>query len=130
MSARILVVDDNQSNLDLMLYLLKAFGYDALATKDGYAGWEAAQREHFDLILTDILMPKMDGYELARRVATLPSPPPIVAVTALAMTGDRDKMIGAGFNAYLPKPIDPAAFKEQVERFLRKDGNNGDHPRC
>jgi len=62
-NARILIVDDNQSNLALMLYLLQAFGYEALAKKDGVAGWEAAQSEAFDLILTDIQMPGIDGYE-------------------------------------------------------------------
>ncbi len=123
MRARILVVDDNAANLDLLLYLLRAFGYDADGARDGLDGWEYARRGDYELLLTDILMPGIDGFELARRVKTLPAPPRIVAVTALAMRGDRERLLAAGFDGYLSKPIDPALFREQI------GANLGDHSR-
>ena len=131
MSARILVVDDNASNLDLMLYLLHAFGHETRAACNGIEGWEAAKSEPFDLILTDILMPGIDGYELAKRVASLPGRPPIVAVTALAMSGDRDRLMESGFDDYLSKPIDPTTFASQIEHYLAlgRRGSDGNHSR-
>jgi two-component system cell cycle response regulator len=120
--ARILVVDDNAANLDLILYLLRAFGYEADEARDGLEGWEAARTGKYDLILTDILMPGIDGYEFARRLGGLSKRPRIVAVTALAMAGDRDRMLAAGFDDYLSKPIDPAAFRRYIEEAL------GEHP--
>lgn len=129
MAARILVVDDNASNLELMLYLLHAFGHEARAARSGTEGWEAAKNERFDLILTDILMPGFDGYELAKRVSTMPERPPIVAVTALAMSGDRERLIESDFDDYLSKPIDPTTLAVHIERFValgRRVGNGHD----
>lgn len=122
MAARILVVDDNTSNLDLMLYLLRAFGHEPTAKADGLAGLQAAQNERFDLILCDVLMPGIDGYDFARRIADLPTKPPIIAVTALAMAGDRDRLLAAGFDGYLSKPIDPMTLQAKIDEFLH--GNN------
>jgi len=122
MSSRVLVVDDNPAHLDLILYLLRAFGYDADGARDGLEGWESAREGAYDLILTDILMPGIDGYEFARRLGGLSKRPRIVAVTALAMAGDRDRMLAAGFDDYLSKPIDPVAFRRHVEDAL------GEHP--
>lgn len=121
MAARILVVDDNPANLELLLYLLRAFGYRADGASDGHAGWELVAGGGYDLVLTDILMPGIDGYELARRIAGLPDRPRIVAVTALAMAGDRDRMLASGFDGYLSKPIDPASFRERIEADLGRD---------
>src|SRR6266851_3991311 len=120
MPARILVVEDNKENLDLMTYLLKAFGHDVVSAQDGVEGLELAGRIQPDLILCDLQMPKKDGYEVARTLkshATLRSVR-LVAVTAFAMVGDRDKVIAAGFDGYIPKPIDPEKFVQLVEGFL------------
>jgi two-component system cell cycle response regulator len=117
---RILIIDDNRANLDLMLYLLRAFGYDAVGHSDGLAGYEAAKTDDFALVLTDILMPGIDGYEIARRMkgdARLAAIP-LIAVTALAMTSDRERIEGAGFDGYITKPIEPATFVAQIERHL------------
>ena len=120
MPARILVVEDNQENRELMTYLLTAFGHTVFAAQDGEEGLEAARRELPDLVLSDLQMPKVDGYELARsfrqdpRLATRP----LVAVTSYAMRGDREKVLAAGFDAYISKPIVPEEFVNQVERFL------------
>jgi CheY-like chemotaxis protein len=129
-SARILVIEDNPANLDLMTYLLHASGYDVSYATDGLSGWERARKEDFDLVLTDILMPELDGYELARRFrgdAHL-APRRLIAVTALAMTGDREKIMAAGFDGYIPKPIEPQKFVGEVAAFLSKgDGKSSGH---
>jgi two-component system, cell cycle response regulator len=121
MSGRILVVDDNRANLDLMLYLLQAFGHEAVGVSDGLAAHEAARAGDFALILTDILMPGIDGYELAARLksdAALAATP-LIAVTALAMAGDRERIKAAGFDGYIAKPIDPQTFVAQIESYLK-----------
>jgi two-component system cell cycle response regulator len=121
MPARILVIEDNPTNLDLMTYLLTAFGHTPLTAHDGQAGLLAAQRERPDLIICDIQLPTLDGYEVARWLKSHSAlrAIPLVAVTALAMVGDRDKVLAAGFDGYIAKPIDPQTFVGQVERFLQ-----------
>jgi CheY-like chemotaxis protein len=122
--ARILVVDDNAVNLDLMLYLLRAFGHVAQGHTDASAGLEAAKAGDFDIVLTDILMPRIDGYEFARqlRSQTPSASIPLVAVTALAMPAERERISNAGFDGYIGKPIEPRTFVKQVEAYLRQDG--------
>jgi len=103
-----------------MAYLLTAFGHEALEAHEGAEGIEKARREKPDLILLDIHMPRMDGYEVARLLGEDSEcrEIPIVAVTALAMVGDREKILASGFNGYIAKPLDPEAFSLQVEGFL------------
>lgn len=120
MSARILVADDNRANLDLMLYLLRAFDYEVQGVADGVAAFEAAGAGTYALVLTDILMPGIDGYELLRRMRADErlAEMPVVAVTALAMPGDARRISEAGFDGYITKPIEPTRFVSQVEAFL------------
>jgi two-component system, cell cycle response regulator len=122
-TARILVIEDNPTNLDLMCYLLRAFGYAPLTASDGEEGLEVAQREQPDLILCDIQMPRLSGFEVVRRLKNHPalSQIPLVAVTASAMVGDSDKVLAAGFDGYIAKPITPETFVEQVARYLPSD---------
>ncbi len=103
-----------------MVYLLTASGHVALEAHEGAEGLEKAQSEHPDLVLLDIHMPQMDGYEVARRLRADPqcSKIPLVAVTALAMVGDRKKILASGFNGYIAKPIEPEMFLSQVDGFL------------
>jgi two-component system cell cycle response regulator len=121
--ARILIIEDNPTNLELMSYLLKAFGHEVLTAMDGAEGIEAVRRSTVELILCDVQLPKLDGFGV---VAHLKSQPalrsiPIVAVTALAMVGDRDKLLAAGFDGYLSKPIDPETFVSAVVAFLSSE---------
>src|SRR5207245_11803106 len=90
MPARILIIEDNQANLDLMSYLLEAFGHTLLTVADGEAGLESAHRERPDLIICDVQLPGTDGYEVARRLESDAASRaiPLVAVTALAMVGE------------------------------------------
>jgi two-component system cell cycle response regulator len=120
MPARILIIEANQANLDLMSYLLRAFGHTLLSAADGQAGLESARREGPDLIICDVQLPGMDGYGVARQLksdAALRAIP-LVAVTALAMVGDREKLLTAGFDGYLAKPIDPENFVQRLDSFL------------
>jgi len=119
-AARILVVEDNLTNLELMTYLLQAYGHMPLTACDGEEGLEVAGHEALDLILCDISLPGMDGYEVARRLGDHPDlgTIPLVAVTAMAMVGDRERVLAAGFDGYISKPIDPLRFVPQAETFL------------
>jgi CheY-like chemotaxis protein len=126
MRARILVIEDNPANLDLMMYLIGAFGHIALSARDGTEGLRAAAQVKPDLILCDIHLPRIDGYEVVRRLKNDPdcSSIPTVAVTALAMVGDRDRVLRAGFDGYLAKPIDPEAFMNQINGFVNSGASH------
>jgi CheY-like chemotaxis protein len=120
MCARILIIEDNPANLGLMDYLLKYYGHEVLAALDGEAGLELARGGFPEIIICDIQMPKLDGFGVARalkadeRLRHIP----LVAITALAMVGDRERVLAGGFNGYISKPIEPQAFVAQVEAFL------------
>lgn len=120
MGARILVIEDNPTNLELMVYLLQAFGHRTLAAEDGEEGLALARREQPDLIICDVQLPRLDGYAVVqalkgdRALRTIP----LIAVTAYAMVGDRDRMLASGFDGYIPKPIAAESFVQQVEGFL------------
>ncbi len=123
MRARILIIEDNPANSELMVYLLGASGYTTLAARDGEEGLKVACRELPDLIICDVQMPKMNGYEVAQQAKSNAALRDIqlVAVTASAMVGDREKALAAGFDGYLAKPIDPETFVQQVETFLKPE---------
>jgi CheY-like chemotaxis protein len=118
--ARILIIEDNPTNLDLMVYLLNAFGYVALTATDGERGVAAARSERPELIVCDVQLPKLDGYGVVAQLRDDPalSGLPIIAVTALAMVGDRSRILSAGFDGYISKPITPETFVRDVEKFL------------
>jgi len=118
--ARVLVVEDNPESLDLMVYLLEAFGHVALSARDGLEGIEAARLEHPDLILCDIQLPGADGVEVCHQLKKDPALRgiPLVATTSYAMVGDREKLLGEGFNGYMSKPITPQTFIDQMTPYL------------
>jgi CheY-like chemotaxis protein len=119
-AARVLLVEDNPANLALMQYLLQAAGYTTLTATDGREGIAVAQRESPDVILMDLQMPILNGYDAARQVKEIPAlrGVPIIAVTAYAMVGDRDKILARGFDGYIAKPITPERFVSEVESFI------------
>jgi CheY-like chemotaxis protein len=119
MTARILVIEDNPDNIRLLDYVLRAHGYEPLLATDGAEGLRIASEAKPNLILLDIRMPHMDGYEVAARLKQMGlADMKVVAVTASAMVGDRERIAAAGFDGYIQKPIDPETFINQVERFL------------
>ena len=120
LGARILIIEDNPTNMELMAYLLTAFGHTALMAFDGEAGVQMAQRDLPELILCDVHLPLLDGFGVvaALRAHGPTARIPVLAVTALAMMGDRERLLAAGFNGYVAKPIEPEQFVAQLAPFL------------
>lgn len=120
MKPRILLVEDNAQNRYLATYLLESRSMEVTAVHDGAQALALLQQEPFDLILTDIQLPKMDGYELAEILKRDPELQkiPLVAATSFAMAGDREKAIALGFDGYLEKPYDPETFLAQIQSCL------------
>jgi CheY-like chemotaxis protein len=121
-AARILVIEDNPANMELMTYLLRAYKYEPMAAADGEAGLALARQTPPEVIVCDLQLPKLDGYEVLRRLRVEPRTKaiPVVAVTAYAMVGDRERVMAAGFDGYIAKPIEPETFVAQIERFLKQ----------
>ena len=123
---RILIIEDNEQSLYLETFLLEKSEYDVVQARNGQQGLEVAASENPDLILLDIQLPVMDGYEVARRLKQVEETKsiPIVAVTSYAMAGDRETILAIGCEGYIEKPIDPDSFVDQVREFLpeRKEG--------
>lgn len=118
-TARILVIEDNAANLELVRYLLSHRGYPVLVARDGQEGVEVARQERPDLIVCDLQMPFLDGYQvLAELRGGAAGGPVMVAVTAFSMPNDRQNVMEAGFDGYLSKPIEPEKFVDQIEAFL------------
>jgi len=117
---RILIIEDNATNLTLMTYLVDKFGYSSLTAMNGEDGLDVATREVPDLIICDLHMPKVNGWEFADRIKGDPTLKsiPLIAVTAFAMVGDRERVLAAGFDGYIAKPIEPETFVASVEAFL------------
>jgi two-component system cell cycle response regulator DivK len=120
MIARILIIEDNLANLELAKYLLEAGGYTVLTAMNGVEGLQLAQQERPDMVVSDLQMPLMDGYELLQNLRNDPNLQriPVIAVTAFSMPGDQHKVLLTGFDGYISKPIVPEAFLQQVEAFL------------
>lgn len=111
-----LVVDDVADVTDLLSVLLTYEGYEVVTADSGFAAIDAARKQKFDVIISDIGMPGMDGYDLARSLRALPGydKVPMVAVTGFSMF-DRRRSLDAGFNAHLTKPIEPRVLLDLIE---------------
>jgi two-component system, cell cycle response regulator DivK len=123
MKKRILIVEDNDLNLKLFRDLLTAHGYETIETKEGLEAIRLTQEEHPDLILMDIQLPEVSGLDVTRRLKADENirDIPIIAVTAFAMKDDEEKILAAGCEAYISKPISIAPFLNIVRRFLGEE---------
>lgn len=106
--------------MELMGYLLQAGGHHLLFAHDRLEGIDIAEREHPALVICDINLPRLDGYGVLRHLKAHPvlKDIPCIAVTALAMTGDKEKLLDAGFDGYISKPIDPETFVNSIEAYV------------
>jgi CheY-like chemotaxis protein len=117
---RILVVEDNETNMYLIKFMLQKSVYEVIEARDGETGVELAAKEKPDLILMDIQLPDIDGLEATKRVraSEIAGEIPIVALTAYAMVGGREKALAAGCTGYIEKPINPDTFIADMEKYL------------
>jgi two-component system, cell cycle response regulator DivK len=117
---RILVIEDTEDNRQIIRDLLTSVGYELIEALDGAAGVAAAAREKPDLILMDIQLPVMDGYEATRRIKGDPATAaiPIIAVTSYALSGDEEKTRAAGCDGYIAKPFSPRLLLAKVRELL------------
>jgi CheY-like chemotaxis protein len=117
---RILIVDDNEMNRDVLSRRLRRKGYDVLLAPDGLEGLAAAQAGSPDLILMDLGLPELDGWECTRRLKadSATRQIPIIALSAHAMVGDREKALEAGCDEFDTKPIDFAGLLAKVDQLL------------
>lgn len=122
MSNRILYVEDNFQNKRLVQKVLASRGYNVLEADDGLTGVEIALKEIPDLILMDISLPGIDGVEATQRIKAYTGTAhiPVIALTANAMRGDRERFIAAGCDDYLPKPISTADLLAMVQKYIQK----------
>ncbi len=121
-SLKILVVDDNQDSRELVIKILQKEAVQLFEAIDGEDALEKVRQIHPDLILLDISLPKINGYEVIRRLKINNefSAIPIIALTAHAMKGDKEKAIAAGCDGYISKPIDIHDFPERIALFLQQ----------
>ena len=121
--AKILLVEDNEMNRDMLSRRLARRGYEVVSAVDGGQGVAMARSESPDLILMDMDLPVLDGWEATRQLKAAPETQaiPIIALTAHAMVGERDKALEAGCDDYDTKPVDFPRLLEKVEAFLGKE---------
>jgi len=119
MRSNILCIEDNPDNMTLVRRILQASGYNLIEAWNGTQGLEIAESQDVDLVLLDINLPDIDGYEVARRLRSSANPylahKPIIAITANAMRGDDVKALDAGCDVYMSKPINIQELLEKIE---------------
>lgn len=129
MKEKVLVIEDNDQNLYLVTFLLEEVGFNVIAARNGQDGIEMACRENPALILLDIQLPMMNGYEVAYQLRQKDSAKhiPIVAVTSYAMVGDREKALQAGCTGYMEKPINADTFIDEIKQYILPEGQSAAH---
>jgi two-component system, cell cycle response regulator DivK len=123
MGKKALLVEDNENNRYLLTLLLNHAGLAVVTAENGRIGLELARSEHPDVILMDIQMPQMDGYEVAAHLKSDAGLAriPIIGVSSFAMPGDREKAMRMGFAGYIEKPVDPERFADTVISILGRE---------
>lgn len=127
MSHKILVVEDHEDNRRIIHDLLTAHGFDVVEAVTGLEGVRAAERENPALILMDIQLPEIDGYEATRRIKSLPERKhiPIIIITSYALSGDDLKAYAAGCDDYVSKPYSPRKLLTKISKFLPEASSGG-----
>jgi len=117
---KILIVEDNDSNLYLMKFILEKNSYEVIEARNGIQGIDLAARDKPDFIIMDIQLPDITGLEATRRIRASASGNnvPIIAVTSYAMSGDREKALSAGCTGYIEKPINPETFLLELRKYM------------
>jgi two-component system cell cycle response regulator DivK len=120
MTTRIAIIEDNVANLELVRYLLAHSGYEMMMARDGSQGMALIVKERPHLVICDLQMPGMDGYQVLAQLRAHHdvAGTPIIAVTAFSMPHDAQQVMTAGFDGYISKPIEPETFVAQIEAFL------------
>lgn len=120
--ARVLIVEDNENNMELISFILEVNGDETLKAINGLEGVERALHERPDYIILDIQLPDIDGLEVLKRIRASEEGKniPVIAMTSYAMSGDKERMIKAGCNGYIEKPIDPERVIHQIREVLEK----------
>ncbi|HUK26462.1 MAG TPA: response regulator [Terriglobales bacterium] len=126
---KILIAEDNPVNCELLRELLELRDHEVIETHNGQEALQSLEQAIPDILLLDLGMPVMDGYETVRRIRQDPrfARLPVLAVTAYAMQGDKERILGCGFDGYLSKPINPSLLFQELDRVLPKE-NGGDIP--
>jgi CheY-like chemotaxis protein len=121
---KVLITEDNPVNRELLRELLEGRGYEVEEACDGEEALAMIERGHPNVVLLDLGMPKLDGYGTIQRIRTDPKlvDLPVMAVTAYAMRGDRERILDAGFDSYLSKPINAALLAEELDKLLDRTG--------
>jgi len=119
---KVLIAEDNPVNRELLRELLELRGYTVLEACDGQEALRLIEHAQPELMLLDISMPGMDGFAVVRRIRENPrmAELPVVAVTAYAMRGDQERILSAGFDGYLSKPINPSSLVRELDRLLNR----------
>ena len=117
---RMLVIEDNETNMYLIRFMLEKSGYEVIEAREGAVGVELAIKEKPDLIIMDVQLPDIDGLEATKRIRASEADTeiPIVALTSYAMAGDRERALAAGCTGYIEKPINPETFISEIEKYL------------
>jgi CheY-like chemotaxis protein len=123
MSKTALVIEDNENNMELITFLLETSGYATLRAESGLQGVAMAESERPDFILLDIQLPDIPGTEVLKRLRACESCSriPIIAVTSYAMAGDRERLLAAGCDGYIEKPIDPQRVITQIRKAIGEE---------
>ena len=120
---RVLIIEDNENNMELISFILEANGETLIQAMDGLSGVEKALGEKPDYIILDIQLPDIDGLEVLKRIRASEAGKtiPVIAMTSYAMSGDKERMLDAGCNGYIEKPIDPERVMQQIRQIIEPE---------